>query len=209
MIFGIKGEGLSPFASLLAEGRILAAGENLRGLEKLYFPILKMVAEKLGGERLELYFNEEKISEIEVAALSDIHGALGDSLVPLRKEVTSSEKLLLVDSCMPELLAAMQEEHRLTGERRAEILLQAVAEKNPLSFPRSDFYKHKWKQYLLAAFGGDAGGGYAKVSRQGERLDFYIYDREHFAEYLAHHTFFSVDASLKLLCYSGPTSVDP
>ena len=209
MIFSIKGEGLSPFASLLAEGRILAAGENLRGLEKLYFPILKMVAEKLGGERLELYFNEEKISEIEVAALSDIHGAREDSLVPLRKEVTFSEKLLLIDSRMPELLEAMQAAHHQTGERRAEILLQAVAEKNLLSFPRSDFYKHKWKQYLLAAFGRDAGGGYAKVSRQGERLDFHIYDREHFAEYLAHHTFFRVDASLKILCYSGPTSVDP
>ena len=198
MIFGIKGEGLSPFASLLAGGRILAAGDNLKGLEKLYFPILKTVVEKLGGERLVLYFNEEKISEIEAAALSDIHGALGDSLVPLRKEVTSSEKLLLVDSCMPELLAAMQEEHRLTGERRAEILLQAVAEKNPLSFPRSDFYKHKWKQYLLAAFGGHA-GGYGKVSRQGERLDFYIYDREHFAEYLAHHTLMEADARICLV----------
>ena len=208
MIFSIKGEGLSPFASLLAEGRILAAGENLRGLEKLYFPILNMVAEKLGGERLVLYFNEEKISEIEVAALSDIHGALGDSLVPLRKEMDLSENPMLVDSRMPELLAAMQEEHRLTGETRAEILLQSVAGKNPLSFPRPDFYKYKWKQYLLAAFGEDA-GGYGKVSRQGERLDFHIYDREHFAEYLAHHTFFRVDASLKLLCYSGPTSVDP
>ena len=208
MIFGIKGEGLSPFASLLAEGRILAAGENLRGLEKLYFPILKMITEKLGGERVVLYFNEEKISEIEVAALSEIHGALGDSLVPMRKEMDLSENPMLVDSRMPELLAAMQAAHHQTGERRAEILLQAVAEKNPLSFPRSDFYKYKWRQYLLAAFGGHA-GGYGKVSRQGERLDFYIYDREHFAEYLAHHTFFSVDASLKLLCYSGPTSVDP
>ena len=209
MIFSIKGEGLSPLVSLLAEGRILAAGENLKGLEKLYFPILKMVAEKLGGERLELYFNEEKISEIETAALSDIHGALEDSLVPMRKEIALTENPMLVDNRMPELLAAMQEEHRLTGETRAEILLQAVAEKNPLSFPRPDFYKYKWKQYLLAAFGGHAGGGYGKVSRQGERLDFHIYDREHFAEYLAHHTFFSVDASLKILCYSGPTSVDP
>ena len=100
---------------------------------------------------------------------------------------------------MPELLAAMQEEYRLTGKARAEILLQAVAEKNPLSFPRPDFYKYKWKQYLLAAFGGDAGGGYAKVSRQGERLDFHIYDREHFAEYLAHHTLMEADARICLV----------
>ena len=199
MIFSIKGEGLSPFASLLAEGRILAAGENLRGLEKLYFPILKMITEKLGGERVVLYFNEEKISEIEVAALSDIHGALEDSLVPMRKEIALTENPMLVDNRMPELLAAMQEEHRLTGETRAEILLQSVAGKNPLSFPRPDFYKYKWKQYLLAAFGGHAGGGYGKISRQGERLDFHIYDREHFAEYLAHHTLMEADARICLV----------
>ncbi len=199
MIFYIKGEGLSPFVSLLAEGRILAAGENLKGLEKLYFPILKTITEKLGGERVVLYFNEEKISEIETAALSDSHGAAGDSLVPLRKEVDLTENSMLVDSRMPELLAAMQAAYHRTGEARAEILLQAVAEKNPRSFPRPDFYKYKWKQYLLSAFGGHAGGGYGKASRQGERLDFHIYDREHFAGYLSRHTFMEADARICLV----------
>ena len=158
-----------------------------------------MITEKLGGERVVLYFNEAKISEIEAAALSDIHGAAEDSLAPLRKEMDLSENPMLVDSRMPELLAAMQEEYRLTGKVRAEILLQSVAGKNPLSFPRPDFYKYKWKQYLLAAFGGHAGGGYGKISRQGERLDFHIYDREHFAEYLAHHTLMEADARICLV----------
>ncbi len=194
MIFRIKGEGLSPFALLLAEGRISAAGENRKGMEKLYFPILKTITEKLGGaSHLVLYFNEEMVSEIEVAALSGVQGMAEKFIEPLQEAACewAIEDLMRIDSCLPELLAAVKKEQERTGRKEVKALLQAVTEKNPLAFPRPDFYSYKWKQYLLAAFGG-ACGGYVKVSRDGERLDFHIYDRDHFAEYLLEHARFDM-----------------
>lgn len=202
MIFCVRGEWLSSLAALLCDGRILAAGENLKGIEKLYFPVLKTVVEKLGGAaRLVLYFNEETVLEIKVAALAEIHGVAEDCLEPLWMEAKCedlAENLMLIDSRMPELLKAMQAEYERTGENDTKVLLQMVAEKNPLAFPCPDFYSYKWKQYLLAAFGA-ACGGYVNVSRDGERLDFHIYDREHLEDFLVRHTFLRRDGRICLV----------
>lgn len=185
-MYVVRGKEMNPFLALLGTGGISVVGENRKGIEKLYFPILKEISEKMGGaSRVLAYFNEEKIGDIEGSALSEIQGTTTATVEPLR--AATCEEPMRIDSRMPELLAAMEAERALTGVQDTKALLQAVAEKNPLNFPRPDFYEYKWKQYLLAAFaplGGEPCGGYIVTAREGEKLIFHIYDREHFAEYL-------------------------
>ncbi len=326
MLLGNKGEWSEPyvFLKLLADGRIYAGDENLKRIEAMYFPILKVIGEAVDNHRYEyrvnqearkiaIFFNNQKVKELdssafreeaerlyhiivqskgrsfaieetekflnsvkrfklkmtndrksdiavqvhdiqtgyepeigfsikselgnaptlinaskatnfvyEVAGLTDsdidnvnkIDGKtkIFDRLSYIEKHCndivfvaisnkTFQENLMLIDSRMPEIIAEVLKAHYLTGIRNCELVLEKVGEKNPLSFPRKDFYAYKFKKFLCASalgmmpatlWSGDeeANGGYIVVSKSGDVLAYHIYNRTFFESYLLNHTIF-------------------
>ena len=85
MLKGNKGEWSEPyvFLKLLADGRIYAADENLNKIETMYYPVLKVigeiidekqceyrVSEKTARRKVQIYFNNKKLKEVDAAEFS-------------------------------------------------------------------------------------------------------------------------------------------
>ena len=115
---------------------------------------------------------------------------------------TYEDNLLMIDSALPEIYGALILEHYLhisEGIYDCNDLIQLVAEDNPLSFRRTDIYRHKFKKLLCASALGmtpgkpwdgmeAATGGYIIIKRDGDVLCYHIYNRNYFEEYLVNNT---------------------
>lgn len=80
MITGNKGEWSEIYVlfRLLSDGKIFAANENLKKIERSYFPIIKIIREEISekryeysiGEKIRVYFNGNLVNEIDRARFS-------------------------------------------------------------------------------------------------------------------------------------------
>lgn len=114
---------------------------------------------------------------------------------------TFSNNLMLVDSRMEEIIAAMLLYQYETGVVDCASVITALEDSNPLNFPRRGFYEYKFKKLLCSVALGmvpsaewdghdDANGGYIIVTTDGEVLAYHIYNRDFFETYLLRNTRF-------------------
>lgn len=116
-----------------------------------------------------------------------------------------TNNLILIDSLMPQILScAVLYRIRKNVSSICDIV-DALETENPLKFPRNECYRYKIKKFLCSVALGmksatlwdgidEANGGYIIVSRKGDVLAFYIYNRNSFESYLLNNTNF-VDSS--------------
>ena len=107
--------------------------------------------------------------------------------------------LELIDSRMPEIVAAMLEYHYTENVKTCSELVSMLEERNPMGFGRPLMYDFKIKRLLSAVALGmrpadewdgrdEANGGYVIVRVDGEILVYHIYNRNAFEQYLLSNT---------------------
>ncbi len=112
---------------------------------------------------------------------------------------TFAMNLMLIDSRMEEIIAAMLLYSYRTNEVDCTKLLKQLDKDNPLGFPREGFYSYKFKKLLSAIALGmkpsvlwdgldEANGGYIVVSSTGDVLAYHLYNRNFFEQYLIDNT---------------------
>ncbi len=110
-----------------------------------------------------------------------------------------SMNLMLIDSRMEEIIAAMLLYSYRNNEVDCTELLHHLDTENPLGFPRDGFYTYKFKKLLSAIALGmkpsalwdgidEANGGYIIVSSSGDVLAYHLYNRNFFEQYLLDNT---------------------
>lgn len=106
--------------------------------------------------------------------------------------------LLMLDCCMPQVVASLLLEQLATGEPMLKELAKVLKEKDPLGISGghdASFYEYKIKHLLTSAALGmmpatvwdgkfDANGGYIVVKKDGDVLCYHFYDRNRFEDYL-------------------------
>ena len=110
------------------------------------------------------------------------------------------DNLILIDSCMPEIVAECIKEHYLTGDNDLRDICAKVSERNPMGIRKNQlYYKAKLKALLIDSALGmtpatvwtghyDANGGYLVVRNDGEVLCYHFYDRNQLEDYLFNNT---------------------
>lgn len=115
---------------------------------------------------------------------------------------TFRNNLILIDSCMPQLVSEILQIAYSTEEVNIHDLVETLNKENPLAFDMSSnhpYYEHKFKQLLVdialgmtpaKAWKGiyDANGGYLIVKENGDVLCYHFYDRNLFEDYLYYNT---------------------
>ena len=115
---------------------------------------------------------------------------------------TFSNNLMMIDTCMPQILAAILLANLETLSSDISRLTKEVTKENPLNFDLEEndsFYEHKIKNFLVAVALGmvphtpwkgkyEANGGYLVVKDDGDVLCYHIYDRNLFEDYLFYNT---------------------
>lgn len=109
--------------------------------------------------------------------------------------------LMLIDSCMPQLLGHMLLLYYKRGVNRISDLANLLHSENPLGYNTDHhrYYDYKIKKLLVEIALGlmpasvwtglyDATGGYIVVREDGEIVSYHIYDRNAFEDYLFHNT---------------------
>lgn len=111
MLKGNKGEWseIFVFFKLLVEGKIYAADERLNKIEKMYFPVLKILREEKEGfiyeylidKKIQIYFNGNEIKKVEKAQVEII----SDELISVlkNKRIKSSFSIENVEKFMEEM----------------------------------------------------------------------------------------------------------
>lgn len=110
-----------------------------------------------------------------------------------------SGNLMMIDSRMEELLAELVKYSYSSNELDCKKLVEHLEETNPLNYPRTGIYTHKFKQFLCAKALGmepseewsgedDANGGYIVAKSDGEVLAYHLYNRDKFKQYLFEST---------------------
>lgn len=111
MLKGNKGEWseIFVFLKLLVEGKIYAADERLNKIEKMYFPVLKILREEkedsvyeyLIDKKIRIYFNGKEMKRIEKAEVENI----SDELISVlkNKKIKSSFSVENVEKFMDEI----------------------------------------------------------------------------------------------------------
>lgn len=103
--------------------------------------------------------------------------------------------LLLIDTRMPEILSCLLIQKFVNGKKNISDIVETLEASNPVNFPGTQFYKYKIKKFLIACALGlkpatqwsgidEASGGYIIVTKSGEVLSFFIYNRNYFEDYL-------------------------
>lgn len=103
--------------------------------------------------------------------------------------------LIMIDTNMAQILAEAILYSYVSNELDCKKVIQYVAEKNPLNYPRPIIYEHKFKEFLCAKALGlnpskewkgtdDANGGYIVAKSNGEVLAYHLYNRDKFKQYL-------------------------
>ena len=109
------------------------------------------------------------------------------------------ENLQLIDSRMPEFIGKMLLISYSTGVSSCLDVLKIMAENDVMNYRRNHFYNYKFKQLLTSVALGmvpskewsghdEANGGYIIVTRDGDVIAYYLYNRDQFAEYLLKST---------------------
>ena len=120
------------------------------------------------------------------------------------KDQTFEDNLILVDSLLPSILGEMVLLHYriiANGTYDCEMLIDMLADINPLNYRQKNVYRYKFKKMLTAAaLGMTAGkawdgyeaatGGYIIIKRDGNVLCYHLYNRDYFEEYLMRNTQF-------------------
>lgn len=110
--------------------------------------------------------------------------------------------LELIDSRLPDILAALLLEHYFNKKNKLTDLIAHLNESNPCDFNveiNPNFYEYKIRRLLVDAALGmkaarpwtgtfNANGGYIAVKKDGEILCYHIYNWNEFQEYLVSHT---------------------
>ncbi len=115
--------------------------------------------------------------------------------------VQLEENLLLVDTCMPQLLGELIKVHYEEKIPDIKAATERIAVLNPLHLPRTDVYEYKVKKMLEAVSLGmtpakcwkgteNANGGFIIVTPNGQIVSYHLYDRNIFLEYVYQSTFF-------------------
>lgn len=114
-----------------------------------------------------------------------------------------ARNLNMIDFGLGKTLAQLLLEQFNTGERMFNKLTKALADSNPLDFPKDDaeeMYAYKLKHLLTDAALGmmpskkwsgkfDANGGYLVVKKDGEILCYHFYDKNRFEEFLFNNAY--------------------
>lgn len=120
------------------------------------------------------------------------------------REQTFEDNLILVDSLLPSIFGEMVLLHYriiANGTYDCEMLIDMLADINPLNYRQKNVYRYKFKKMLTAsALGMTAGkewdgyeaatGGYIIIKRDGDVLCYHLYNRDYFEEYLMRNTQF-------------------
>lgn len=218
MIKGNKGEWseLYVLLRLLAYGRIYAADDQVKKIENVYFPILKIMREEVKGKKLEyrigtnedieIYNNDIKIKSVSREQLKKEADYLYNEIVNMKSrsfEIEHTEKfannLMLIDSRMEEIIAQVLICYYRDNISDCKDIINKLEEENPLRFPNKGFYEFKFKKFLCSVALGmmpskewdghdEANGGYIIVSSDGDVLAYHIYNRDYFEKYLLDNT---------------------
>lgn len=111
--------------------------------------------------------------------------------------------LLMLDCCMPMLVANLLTLRLQTREKRIDRLTEIMADCNPLQLKADniqEIYTYKLKHLLASVALGmmpgtlwnghyDVNGGYIVVKATGEVLCYHFYDRNRFEDYLFRHAY--------------------
>ncbi len=122
---------------------------------------------------------------------------------------TFKNNLILIDSKLPDILAALLFDYYTSSNRNTVDLTESVSRDNPLGYDKSEehsFYEYKVKRFLSDVALGmmpskvwtglyDATGGYLVVKEDGEVLCYHIYNRNQFEDYLFNNTKFETASS--------------
>lgn len=117
------------------------------------------------------------------------------------KDIFNSN-LVLIDSCLPQILAEMVNLYYSTNHAKIVDLVAELEQANPLKFNTTyhhRYYAYKIKKFLTEIAVGmmpatvwegvyDATGGYLVVREDGEILAYHLYNRNEFEDYLFHNT---------------------
>ncbi len=115
---------------------------------------------------------------------------------------TFEDNLMIVDSCMPEIVAECIKEHYISMTNDLSSLVDGVIARNPLGVRNARlFYSSKVKSLLIDAALGmtpakvwtrvyDATGGYLVVRSDGEVICYHFYNRNQLEDYLFNNTRF-------------------
>lgn len=115
---------------------------------------------------------------------------------------TFRNNLVLIDSCLPAIVASILLESYSTGESRIATLVERISGQNPIGYDQSlghPYYEHKVKQLLVDIALGfmpakkwdgqyEANGGYLVVKEDGDVLCYHFYDRNLFENYMFYNT---------------------
>lgn len=110
--------------------------------------------------------------------------------------------LILIDSCLPQIIAEILLESNLGGTKNLKEITDIITLQNPLNYDTTyhhQFYEHKVKNFLVATALGmvphtpwngkfQANGGYLVVKDDGDVLCYHFYDRNLFEDYLYRNT---------------------
>lgn len=111
-----------------------------------------------------------------------------------------AKNLMLIDSCMPQIMGALMNYSYQTNEKNLVNISTYLEETNPLKcLCGHGFYKYKIKNLLCAIALGmvptkewdgtdEANGGYIIVKLDGDVLAYHIYNRDAFKTYLLNNT---------------------
>lgn len=116
--------------------------------------------------------------------------------------------LLLIDTRMPEILSCLLIQKFINGKKNISDIVETLEASNPVNFPGTQFYKYKIKKFLIACALGlkpatqwsgidEASGGYIIVTKSGEVLSFFIYNRNYFEDYLFNSTYLETSSASK------------
>ena len=115
---------------------------------------------------------------------------------------TFYNNLVLIDSCLPQILSHILFDFFSTKRKTVKDLINFIANQNPIHYDTSGshlFYQYKIKSLLTDVALGmtpssiwdgkyDANGGYLVVKEDGDVLCYHIYDKNLFEEYLFNNT---------------------
>lgn len=167
--------------------------------------------------RLDGFDSEEKMEEINTIKTSR---QLQDRIEAINKtgatprfiDVSNNvfhNNLVMIDSCLPRLLADMLWEGYSNREMDIVKATERATQKNILNYDLStghDFYAYKLKSLMVSSALGmlpakkwtgryEATGGYIVVKDDGDIVCFHIYDRNLLEDYLFHNTKFETPSS--------------
>lgn len=114
---------------------------------------------------------------------------------------TFNHNLMLVDSCMPEIVGHILKYYYEGKGNKITTLVSTLEKENPLQYDviEPSFYEYKIKKLLVEIALGmtpakqwngvyDATGGYIVVKQNGDLLCYHVYNRNLFEEYLFRNT---------------------